>query len=153
LGELFGQPEALSQLHGTLSATLTYRHTGPNRWPVGVGRLIISRVRWGEHTIADELRADLRLTERDLQVRDITGRLGEGLFRGTVVYNLRQRDRSYFNLKLERADAVHLFAPIPQLAELIQGPVEANLRGTLGREWRASGVLLLTRGRVLGLDV
>ena len=153
LGETLGRPDALGPLRGRLSATLAYRHGGLDRWPIGTGRLRISDLHWGDRAIAEDIAADLRLTERALQVRDISGQFGEGVLRGLVVLNLRERERSHFTLSLERADASRILAPFPALADLVEGPVEVNLRGTLGREWSASGSMVLSRGRVLGMGV
>jgi hypothetical protein len=154
LGEALGyQYPALEQFSGSVSATLAYRHSGPGRMPVGSGRLTLRGVSYADRAITEEVRAELRLTGRDFQIRDINGLLGEGLLRGNVVLNLRERERSYFNLNVERADAARLLAPLPELADLVQGAVEVSLRGTLGREWRASGSAILTRGRVVGVGV
>ena len=49
---------------------------------------------------------------------------GGGRFRGTVVYNYRNPDRSYFNLQLEQVDARVLLAAYPDVAAQVEGPVD-----------------------------
>ena len=79
------------------------------------------------------------LKNQTVQVRNLNATVGQGAFRGVVVYNLRDPDRSYFNLHLEQVDASALLASYPDLAAQVQGPVDLRLRGNLGRTWRGSG--------------
>ncbi len=153
IGEALGIPEALRPLGGRLSATLSYRHVGPGNTPVGNGRLRINDVRWGGRAIAQDVNAELLLTQGELRVREINALVGEGVLRASVAINLRERDRSHFTIHLDRADAALVLAPFPSLADLFQGTAEVNLRGTLGREWHASGSMGLTRGSFLGLGI
>src|SRR5262249_53171939 len=99
-------------------------------------------------------------------LRDVSGNLGEGTLRLTVNYNLKDPDRSWFNLQIERADAGVLLTPlltgrappatshpVEATATPIQGALDIQLRGNLGREWRAHGNIVLTRGKLFGAEI
>jgi hypothetical protein len=62
-------------------------------------------------------------------------------------------ERGWFNLALDRVEEGKLLTPFPSVAAWVKGPVEVTLRGTLGREWKGSGQVVLTRGRVLGVAI
>ncbi len=154
----------LRPLGGSLNATLDYRF-GPDGLPIGTGRLWIGDVRFEDSQLASEVHADLLLGVRGLEIREINGDLAGGAIRGLVVVNLRRPDAGLFNLTLEQAETSRLLlpfiTPIQQTGRVealsapapVEGPVEVSLRGTLGSEWRGSGSVVLTRGRVLGLEV
>src|SRR5262249_17245652 len=92
-------------------------------------------------------------TERDLRLADVTASVGEGLLRAQVSLNLSEPDRSWFNLALYRVEMTRLLAAWPGLAGWIEGPIEAHVRGNLGREWSGAGQVLLARGKVAGVEV
>jgi translocation and assembly module TamB len=83
----------------------------------------------------------------------VRGTLADGTLRGGISLNLREPDRSAFNLALDRADAGKLLAPFPELAGAVQGSADLRLRGTFGRVWRGGGDVMLTRGTVMGIEV
>ncbi len=86
-------------------------------------------------------------------MRDVNGLVGEGVLRALVLLNLQHLDRSTFAVNLVGAEASRILAPFSDLADLVDGPMEVDLRGTLGREWRATGSVALMRGRIAGLEV
>lgn len=151
LGEAFGQREALGPLQGTIDAALDFDIVDGE--PTGRGTVVVSRLRWGDVELSSGLRGELRLSGRELRLRDLNGTVAEGLLRGQVGLNLREWERSWFSLALERFEARRLLAPWPTLAGLVQGTGEARLRGSLGTEWRGGGDVVLTRGRLFGVDV
>jgi hypothetical protein len=140
-------------IHGRLDLTLTFRHEGPDRAAVGTGRLVLNRVRYGDTEIFSSLTGDVRLLPGELRLPELSGALGEGLVRLRAVVNLRHPGRGWFTLDLDRVEAARLLAPWPQLAGQFQGPIEARIRGNLGREWTGSGDIALARGKVLGAEV
>jgi translocation and assembly module TamB len=153
LGEALGLTTELAEMHGRLDAELNYRHIGEGGWPIGTGWVRVRDLRWDGVEISDGLRGDLRLTERDVQLREINGDLAQGSLRATLVYGLRESNSGWFALALDQAEASRLLAPLPALAGLVQGPFSVQLRGSLGREWRGGGTAALTRGRVAGVEV
>jgi hypothetical protein len=153
LMETLGLQGTLGSLRGSVSLDLPYRHEGPQRQPIGRGTFRIADVRWDAAELTSSIQGDVRLTPSELQVRDITAYLGEGLLRSQVSWNLKGLDRGWFNLSLDRVEASRLLTPFPTVAAWVKGPLDVSLRGTLGREWQGSGQLVLTRGRVLGVAV
>ncbi len=121
--------------------------------PVGNGTVSVRRLRWGDRDLADTLGGDIVLTEGELRLRDVRGSLADGTLRGSIRLNLREFDRSSFNLALDRADASKLLVPYPELAAVVQGSADLRLRGTFGRVWRGGGDVMLTRGTVMGVEV
>ena len=143
---------ALAPLHGRADIDLPFQ-VGPDNALSGTGTLTVRRLRFGDAPLTDRLTADLILKNQIVQVRNLSATVGQGAFRGSVVYNLRDPDRGHFNLRLEQVDASDLLAAYPDAAGQIQGPVDVRLRGNFGRTWRGSGGVDLTRGRVFGAAV
>jgi hypothetical protein len=143
----------LGHLDGVVSLTLTYRHEGPDRLPVGRGRFEIADLSWAGRELDDTILGDVVLTGEALELRNISGNLGEGLLRATVVYGLSARRTSFFNVTLERVEASDVLLPYPELANNVKGPLDVHLRGRLGRDWYGGGTVVLNQGRVLGLPV
>src|SRR5262249_22579796 len=140
-------------LRGTVSLDLPYRHDGPGRRPVGRGTFRVIDIRWETAELTDSIQGEVRLTATEVQARDVTAYIGEGMLRAQATLGLKTLDRGWFNLSLDRVEAAKLLAPFPSIATWVKGPVEVSLRGTLGREWQGSGQVVLTRGRVLGVAV
>ncbi len=153
LGEVLKVRAGRIPLQGILDLDLPFRHEEPDGAPVGTGRFSITRLRWDRTELAGSIRGEVNLTRRELRLRDLTGVLGQGLVRGQVAINFQQPDRSWFTLDFTRVEASRLLAPWPDLASLIEGPLQARLRGILGREWFGSGLVVLARGTVLGVDI
>jgi hypothetical protein len=120
---------------------------------VGDGRLVLSRLRWGLTELAGEIRSDVRLRGEELRFRNLTGSLGGGLLDGQVAINWKHRDRSWFTLLLDQAEAERLLAPWPAWADRVRGPLDVRLRGQLGREWSGNGQVAMVRGKVFGVEV
>jgi len=153
LGEALGLGTGLGQLGGRADIDLPFRAVADGATSSGTGRLTVRDLRLGDTSLTDRLTADLILRDQTVQVRNLSASVNEGDFRGTVVYNYANPDRSYFNLRLGQVDSAALLAGYPDLAAQVQGPIDLHLRGNLGREWRGSGEAALTRGRVYGVEV
>jgi hypothetical protein len=150
---LYGAPGQLDDLHGRVDLDVDFRLEGPSFTPVGSGGFSISRLRWGDRDIAGSIRGDVVLAEGQLRLRNLSGSVGGGTLRGQVALGLRDPSRSFFNIALDSADAARVLAPWPALAANVSGSIDGRLRGTLGRVWNGGGHVVLTRGRVFGLEV
>jgi len=153
LGEALEMREWLDPLHGGFDLDVEFRLDSSDYLPVGSGRVIVTRLRWGDRVIADSLRGDILLSGGEARLRDLTGEVGGGTVRGQVVLRLRDLGRSSFNIALDGADASRILAPWPSLAANVTGSIDARLRGTLGRHWTGGGDIVLTRGKVGGVEV
>jgi hypothetical protein len=154
LWEAYGmQDSALSQLRGVFSLSLSFRHEGPRRLPVGTGQFQIADVSWADEDLTDSLQGTMRLTPENLQFRNVSGAIGGGLFMGQFVFGLGRTQQSWFRVHLEQVEASRLLLPVPAIAPYFHGPVDADLHGMIGPEWTGSGTIVLTRGQVYGLDV
>jgi uncharacterized protein involved in outer membrane biogenesis len=153
LGEALGSRGMLEQLHGRVDVDVDFRLAGPEYVPVGTGRASVTRLRWGDTQISDSITSDIILGNGEARLRNLNGLVGGGTLRGQVVLRLRDLGRSFFNIALDGAEASRALAPWPSLAENVSGSLDARLRGTLGRRWQGGGDLILTRGKVLGVDV
>jgi hypothetical protein len=153
LWDALGLSGSLGQIRGRANIDLPFRFVGPNNTPVGAGTLTVRNLRIGRTLLTEHLSADLLLRDQTVQVRNLSATVGEGAFRGTVVYNYHDPDRGRFKLQLEQVDAASLLASYPDVAAQVQGPVDLRVRGSLGRTWRGSGEAALTRGRVFGAAV
>ena len=152
LSKALGLGSALGQLHGRADIDLPFQ-VGPDNALTGTGTLAVRNLRLDGALLTDSLTANLVLKNQTVQVRNLNASVGQGNFRGVVVYNLREPDRSYFGLILEQVDASALLASYPDAAAQVQGTADLRLRGNLGRKWHGSGGVDLTRGRVFGAVV
>ncbi len=143
----------LSSLDGVASLTVNYRHEGPDRLPVGTGRFEITDLSWGDRDLEDTLRGDLVLTGEALELRNISGNLGEGSLRGRLAFPLTARRTGSFSITLQRVEASDVLLPYPELADQIKGPMDIHLYGRLGPEWYGGGTVVLTQGRAFGVRV
>lgn len=153
VSEIFHLRPELLPLRGLFDLDIKFRHEGPDRAPVGAGLAVVTRPRWGEMEVASLLQGEVLLTRQELRLRDITASLGEGVLHSQLAFNLRRLEQSWFTLSLEGVEASRALASWPNLAGKVEGPLEAHLRGRLGREWSGSGDLFLSRGKVMGADV
>jgi hypothetical protein len=153
LWRVYGLQETLGALCGMVSFDLAFRHVGPERRPIGQGRFRATDLRWGNEELSSGLQGEIRLREEGLEFRDVTGSIGQGILRANFLAPLGERTSGWFNVVLIGVDAGHLVLPWKSLSGRIQGPVDANLRGRLGAEWYGGGTVVLTRGRVFGLEV
>jgi hypothetical protein len=145
-------PDALP-LRGRVDLEIRFRHEGADHIPVGHGRVIVTRPRWGEIELAETVQGEVLLTRQALQLREITATVGGGLLRSQLSLNLHRLERSWFTASLEGIDAAWVLRLWPSLAGKVDGLLEAHLRGRLGREWSGSGDLFLGRGKVWGVEV
>jgi hypothetical protein len=152
LGSAFDLRDRLDPLQGRLDLELNYKNEGADDWPVGTGRVTVRNVRWGGTEVTDSVRGLLRLTDRDFQIRDVNGTIANGGLRAVAVIRLRQPG-GWFSLTLEHMDAERVLAPFPSLTNVVQGPLDAQLRGSLGNAWRGSGQVTLHRGHTLGVGL
>jgi translocation and assembly module TamB len=164
LGGALHMEEILDPLRGQVSLDVEYRH-GPDLWPVGRGRVFFKDVRWHSDLITDAMRADVALSGGEARLSNMSGGFGGGELGGRVAFNLKNPERGHFNLTLDRAEASTVITPVYHLLTgattdatgpttlPLQGALQVNLRGNLGREWRGSGNVVLTRGKVYGVDV
>jgi translocation and assembly module TamB len=153
LGEALGTRGALDDLHGRIDLDLDFRLDALNFLPVGSGEVHLRRLRWGDREIAEAVRGDVVLSAGEIRVRNLSGELGGGTLRGYVALRLREPNRSHFSLAIDGADAARALAPWPALAANVTGTVDARLHGTLGRRWSGGGSVVLSRGKVVGVEV
>jgi hypothetical protein len=142
-----------SPLQGSLDADLTFGLAGPDGKPDGHGRFALGRLRWGDLPLTDRLTGEIRLRPDGLHLSDVSGALGAGEIRLSGGYRFDHGGRGDLHVQLFNADAAQLLAPFPGLAGLASGPIDLNLRLSGGREFRGSGLAVLTRGRVAGVEV
>ena len=147
------QDEQLAQhLQGNVDVDLLFHLEGPQAIPVGKGRVALNRLRWDDTELADLIQGDLDLTPQGFRVRTLTGMVGHGVLRGSLVYDLANRNRRGVLLNMQGADAKLLLLPWPALASRIEGLVDVRLRH-MGREWHGTVDAVMAHGSVLGIEV
>src|SRR5581483_2721469 len=153
VSDIFHLAPGTVPLRGLIDLEIAFRHEGPNGAPVGNGRFVVTRPRWGATELAEGLQGELWLTPRELRLRQISASVGGGSLSGQFALNLHQLEQSWFTLGLEGVEIASVLAPWPSLAGKAEGLLEAHLRGRLGRECSGSGSLVLGRGKILGVEV
>ncbi len=142
----------LGQVHGVLTVDLPFRHEGPTLSPIGQGRVEIRDLRYQGDELAESVRADLRLTAEGVFLRDVSAELAGGVLRASLSYRFRDPSRNWFSLSLSRVESSRLLV-FEEFKDAMQGPIDLNMRGSLGAEWRGSGSVEMSRGKVLGVEV
>jgi hypothetical protein len=153
VSEIFHLRSELLPLHGLIDVDIKYHHEGPERSPVGSGQVMVTRPRWGDFELAPNLQGDVLVTRQQIRLRDITASVGEGVLHSQLAFNLHRLEQSWFTLNLEGVEASRVLASWPSLAGKVEGPLEAHMRGRLGREWSGGGELFLSRGKILGAEI
>jgi hypothetical protein len=153
LAGAFGQDPATFPLRGRVDLDLRFRNPGPGFAPVGGGELVLTNLAWGLTEISDRLSADVILTGQELRLSNVSATLGDGQLRAQLGIHFKQFERSWLTLSLDRVEAARLLAPWPDLAGLIQGTLDARVRGRLGREANGSADVFVQRGRIAGVEV
>jgi hypothetical protein len=140
-------------MRGTVDADLRFRLVGKELTPLARGRVVLSGLAWQDQTLAAAAQADLIIDHQEVTLRDFTATVGQGIFSGKLVFNLRQPERSWFTATLDGADLTTLLQPWPDLAQHCQGTLDLRLRGKLGKECSGSCDAVLMRGKLAGLAV
>ncbi|HJT76080.1 MAG TPA: hypothetical protein VJ739_02670, partial [Gemmataceae bacterium] len=153
LWEQLGLRPGQVPLEGSVDIDLPFRQPSLEEAPSGVGTFTLRGLRWNGRPVAGTLRGEVRLSRQGVRLTNLNGPVGGGLLRGQVALGLGAAGRSWFNLALDNVEASRLLAPWPALASRVEGPLDISVRGTLGREWAASGQVLMARGRVVGVEV
>jgi hypothetical protein len=144
---------ATANVGGAMDIDLHFRHDGADRFPISKGHAVVTDLAWKSQTFASQVEGDVVLNRQQLIVQDLTSTLGNGTFAGKMVINLKEPERSWYRLHLESGEAAELLQLWPALAQELQGAVSVQARGTLGRQWTGAADVVLTRGKVLGVDV
>jgi hypothetical protein len=139
--------------HGQLEVQLEFSHGTQEYYFQGLGLFLLRGLGWDTTEIAREIRGQILIGDGMVQLRDLTGALGEGTLGGQLHLNWRHPERSWSSLNLYRVEAARLLAPWPALASALKGPVEVRLRASLGREWRGTADVNLGRGTLWGVEI
>ena len=144
---------ATRNVSGAMDLDLEYRHDGPDRFPIGKGRAVVTDLSWKEQALASHIQGEVALNREEVTLQELSSTLAQGTVAGKVVVNLRQPERSWFRFNLEDAQASELLQPWPGLAQELQGTLTIHSRCTLGYQWSGSAEVVLTRGKVGGVEV
>jgi hypothetical protein len=144
---------ATRNVSGAMDVDLDYRHDGPDRYPIGKGRAVVTDLSWKEQTLANHIQGEIALNREEVTLQELSSTLAQGTVAGKVVVNLRQPERSWFRFNLEDAQASELLHLWPGLAQELQGTLTIHSRCTLGYQWSGAAELVLTRGKVSGVEV
>lgn len=142
--------QAASSFRGRIILDATYRHD-EDGWPVGTGRLRIAGLRYQDKLIAANMVGDLILTDGQVRLRELTTTVGNGVARAQFAYDLSGGERSWFTVALDDVEADYVLGP--WLNEMIEGPLQARIRGRLGPTLSGTADIVLSRGKVLGVEV
>ena len=115
-------------------------------------------LKWRQNDLAESLIGDIRLGADGVSLRDGGAEFAGGLLRFALSYRWGARDRGWFSVNLSRAESSRLLVfeeaeGTSSMKEAFQGPLDLHLRGNLGAEWRGGGEVVLSRGKVWGVEV
>jgi hypothetical protein len=142
----------LEGLRGALTVDLPFRHEGSGMALAGRGLFEVRDLRWQGNELAESVRGEVRLGAEGVFVRDVSAELAGGSLRASAGYRINDPSRSWFSINLYGAEASRLLV-VEGGKEAVQGPIDVHLRGTLGPEWRGTGSVELSRGKVYGIEV
>jgi hypothetical protein len=143
----------LSNLTGRLDLTLTYQIGARPEDTTGSGVVALSDLRWGDRDLASLLTGALRLRGERLTLPELSGIVGEGLFRATAGIMLRHPERGWFGIHLEGVRAEQVLGVFPGLENSVSGPLDVKVHGHLGERWQGHGEAVLTHGKVVGAEI
>ena len=152
LWDLVGLKASLGKLDADISGDFPLT-TDPEGRLVGTGRLRADRLRWGDKEIATAGQAVAPLPPTEMTFDEITFFVGEGVARARATFYRTDPDRSRATLTLTNVPATRLVVVMPELAGRFDLPVDGRLTTSMGREWRGSGVLTASRGKMFGVPV
>jgi translocation and assembly module TamB len=152
LADAFRLP-ALAPLRGRLDLTLPFRVDEATGRPTGRGTFTVTGLRWRDATLGDVVRGEVRLTPRGVELGNVTGSFPDGVLRLSAGVGYGRYGRDYLRLELDHVEAAHLLAPFGVPADAVTGPVSLRLRTGGAGDYNGAGELVLTRGRVFGVEV
>lgn len=120
---------------------------------VGSGKLRADRLRWNDKELAATAQGIVRLNSKMFTLEDVTMFVGEGVARAHASFNRVDPDRSEANLSLTNVPSNRLLFLFPTLANRLDMNLDGRLTTTIGREWRGSGVVTASKGKVWGIPV
>jgi hypothetical protein len=139
-------------LHGLIDLSLDYV-TDVAGVVKGTGTAELTRLRWSQRELSSRLTARLRMTGALLEVPDLSGELLGGSLRIRANLDLRQPDRGSIFISLDRGEAAQVAGVFFEDETLVEGPFDLRFRGSIGREVRGGGEVVMSRGKVAGIDV
>jgi hypothetical protein len=141
---------AARDMRGKINIDLPFAHNAPNGFPQGKGTLRVTNIQWGDTILSEAVRAEIVLADQQLRIRELEGELAQGTLAGQLTYNIHEPERSRFSLNLDGVESGKLLAP--WLEKKIERPLQARIRGKLGRTLSGTADLKLTRGKLFGLE-
>jgi hypothetical protein len=152
LWDLVGLKASLGTLDADISGDFPLTTDDEGRL-VGTGRLRADRLRWAGTEIATAGQAIIRLTSTEMTFDEITFFVAEGVARARATFHRTDPEKSTATLVLTNVPASRLAFLLPDFANRFGLPVDGRLTTTMGREWRGSGVLTASRGKIFGIPV
>lgn len=152
VGELLsalGVPQG-RDMRGTLNIDLPFTQNTLAGFPQGTGTLRITNVRLRDAVLTQSIRADLVLGGGRLRVQGLEGDLAQGTVAGRALLDLRKPGAGEFALDLDGVQSGQLLAPWTD--KKIQGPLQARIRGKLGRTWEGTADIQMASGKLAGMD-
>jgi hypothetical protein len=143
--------ERFDPLTGSVDLSLVFRHEAESNLPVGDGTVVLTGLKWDRIELADRLQGRIRLSGEQFEFEDLAGTYAGGRLRAAAIFFVSEPDRSWFTVTLTGADTEKAFAAWPELTSWLEGTVDIQLRGNLGRQWRASGTASLREADVGGV--
>ena len=152
LWDLVGLKASLGSLDADISGDFPLTTDDEGRL-VGTGRLRADRLRWGSRDIATAGQAIVRLSPTEMAFDEVLFFAGEGVARARATFHRIDPEKSTAAVTLTNVPAGRLAFLFPDLAGRLDLPFDGRLTTTMGREWRGSGVLTASRGKLLGVPV
>ena len=150
--QLLAFPVGRQGLRGTLDLDLNYQPDGSDRTLGGNGRFVLSRLRWLDTVLAEQIRGEIVIAGDNLRVKNLNGSLAGGIVGGEIGWHL-QPQRRWLRLNIQGVELQRLLAPWPDAADRTQGVLDLRLRANLGREWRGTADVSIQRGQLMGAEL
>jgi hypothetical protein len=146
-------PDTWRHLKGAVSLSLPYRFDGPGMVPVGRGQFEARDIRWRDHELVDQFRAEVRLGRNGLSVREIDTTFAGGQLRISARYNFTRPATGWFDVQLSGADTNALLVLLGGPKRQFRGGLDLNIRGEINDDWRGTATIGLSSGQVSGVSV
>ncbi|QEL20849.1 hypothetical protein [Limnoglobus roseus] len=117
----------------------------------GSGRYAIRSLGYGRERLIPEFGGRVLLRNGQFELADSTGPVAGGTLRARIRASLQNPARNSFRLDIERADVSRFLTAFTTRPDLVEGGVSLTVRGKIYPDFRATGTLSLSHGRLAGL--
>lgn len=142
---------AVRQMTGTVGTELDITANDFESRPDVRGTINLENLRWSGVPLTQRVRAAIDISPTTLQVKEFETRLGDGILRGDLNYQLEPH-RGTARLSGERIEVARLLAPWPSISKNAAGTADVVIRADLGASWSGTADISTSQAEIVGVE-